>query len=75
MKLPVVVKPNSKKGPLIEKNDGCWIIYVQQPAIDGQANAAIVRLIAKELKIPKTRIKLIRGAKSKTKLFEIPFAE
>ena len=71
MKLPVLVKPNSKKGPLIEKGEDYWTIFVRESAIDDQANQAVIKLLAKELKVAKTKINLKRGHKSKLKVFEI----
>ena len=55
MKLSIQAKPNSKR----------------ESALEGQANDAIIRAVAEELKIPKTRIIILRGQKSKHKLLEI----
>lgn len=72
MKLSVIVKPNSTKGPLvIPQPDGSLIIYTREIASDNQANEAVVRLISKHFKISKNRVKIIRGHTSKHKLVEI----
>lgn len=71
MILEVKIKPNSKKGPLIIKDANSWTIYIREPAIENKANLAAIKLISNELNIPKTKISLIKGAKSKHKIFEI----
>ena len=46
-------------------------IYVTAVPENGKANKAIINLIAKELKIAKSQLKLIRGETSKEKWFEL----
>lgn len=68
----VRVKPASKKGPLVQTSlDGSLLVYVREPAIDGKANAAVVKLLSSYYKIPKSCVQLISGKTSKTKHFEI----
>jgi uncharacterized protein YggU (UPF0235/DUF167 family) len=68
----VRVKPGSKKGPLVEtRADGELTIYVREQAVDGKANAAVVRLLAEYLGVPRSRIELASGAASQTKRFRI----
>jgi uncharacterized protein YggU (UPF0235/DUF167 family) len=38
---------------------------------NNKANAEVIALLAKHYKVPKSTIMLIRGAKSKTKTFEL----
>ncbi|MBX5487089.1 MAG: DUF167 domain-containing protein, partial [Mycolicibacterium hassiacum] len=43
----VRVKPGSRKGPLVEvDDDGALTVYVPERAVNGKANAAVVRLLA-----------------------------
>ena len=61
----VTVKTNSKKGPLIETNsDGSLTVYLRAKPHDGEANAALISLLAKHFKTPKTAIKIISGTRS-----------
>ena len=71
MKITIIAHPNSKK-PRVEKDlFGGLHIYVASPPLDGKANAAIQEALAKHLDIPKSRVQLVTGAKSKQKTFEI----
>ena len=68
----VRVKPGSRKGPLVETGaDGALTIYVREPAADGKANAAVLRLLAEHLGVPRSRIELVSGATSRLKRFRI----
>ena len=68
----VRVKPGSQKGPLIETgDDGVLTIYVRERAIEGQANEAVIRLLAEHLGVPRKQITLTSGAKSRLKRFRI----
>jgi len=72
MKLTILIKPNNTKGPLVElQPDGSLIIYIREIATDGQANTALIKLLAKHLDVPKSRIKIIRGQTSRHKIIEV----
>jgi uncharacterized protein YggU (UPF0235/DUF167 family) len=70
--ISVRVKPGSRKGPLIEiGDDGTLTIYVQERAVDGKANDAVIKLLAAHLGVPKSRLELISGATSRVKRFRV----
>jgi len=64
----VLVKPGSRKGPLVESGaDGAIVIYVREPAVDGRATKAAAELLAVHLGVPKSRVVLASGATSRHK--------
>lgn len=70
--LTVLVKPGSRKGPLVEPGpDGTLTIYVPEPPIDGRATRAASDALAKHLGIPKSRVTLTAGATSRHKRFRV----
>lgn len=72
MKISVRIKPNSRHREEVVKNDDDTLtVYVKAPAIEGRANAAAIKLLAKHFKVASSKIKLVRGATSKYKIFEI----
>lgn len=72
MKLNIYVKPNSTKGPLVEEQaDGLLIVYIREIASDGQANQALIKLLAKRYGVPKTKITIVYGQASRHKMVEI----
>jgi uncharacterized protein len=72
MKVTVHVKPSSKKGAFVQPSlTGELLVHVKEPAQDGKANAAIIKLLAKYYETTQANIKIVRGHTSKTKLIEI----
>lgn len=72
MKISVHIKPNSRHREEVVKNDYDTLkVYVKSPAIEGRANAAAIKLLAKHFKVASSKVKLVRGATSKYKIFEI----
>lgn len=67
----VTVKPNSKKGPLVIEDGNNLTVYLREKPIDGEANAALIRLLSKHFRIAKTRINIKSGARGREKLLEI----
>lgn len=72
MKVSLTVKPNSTKGPLVQvQDDGSLIVYIRAIAADGQANEALIELLAKHYGVAKTRITIVRGHTSRHKVVSI----
>lgn len=45
---------------------------VTAPPVDGKANSALIKLLAKEYAVPKSRIRILRGETAREKLVELP---
>ncbi len=61
------VKPNAHKDS-IEGVDGDYLkIKLASPPVEGRANEALIKLIAKRLGIAKSRISLLHGEKARIK--------
>lgn len=72
MKISIYLKPNSRhREEVVVGSDGVYIIYTKAPAIEGRANAAAIKLLAKYFGVSPSRVKLVRGATSKHKTFDI----
>jgi uncharacterized protein len=46
-------------------------VRVRARAVEGEANTALVRLLAKALGVPKSAVRFQRGGQSRTKMLEI----
>lgn len=72
MKISVHLKPNSRhREEVVTNDDGSLTIYTKAPAIEGRANAAAVRLLAKYFGVAPSKVRLVRGTASRYKVFEI----
>ncbi|OBH20939.1 DUF167 domain-containing protein [Mycolicibacter terrae] len=70
--LVVKVKPGSSKGPLVQTDaDGQLTVYVREPAVDGRANAAVIRVLAEHFGVPRRSVELASGAGARVKRFKI----
>lgn len=52
-------------------SSGGWKLYLTAPPVDGKANEACIHFLAKELHIPRSKVRLISGIKSRKKVFAI----
>lgn len=72
MKISAHLKPNSRHREEVVANDGGSLtVYTKAPAVEGRANMAAVKLLAKHFGVAPSKVKLVRGAVSKYKVFEI----
>lgn len=76
MKISVHLKPKSRhREEVVVGDDGVLTIYAKAPAIEGRANAVAAKLLAKHFGVASSKVKLVRGAASKYKVFEIDKTE
>lgn len=76
MKISTRLKPNSRhREEVVVGDDGVLTIYTKAPAIEGRANLAAAKLLAKYFGVASSKVKLVRGATSKYKVFEVDRAE
>ena len=70
MIIQVRVSPRASRA-LVQETDAGYKVYCTKPAADGQANDQVIELIAEFFKVKKYRIRIVRGAASRTKSVEI----
>ena len=61
MKYSITVKPGSSQEKIIETSPGELVVYLRAKAHDGEANDALIKLLSKYYKVPKTSIKKRTG--------------
>ena len=71
MKLQIKVIPNASISAIVDTDSTPWKIKVQSPPSDGKANKEVIRLIANYFKVPKSKVVIVSGEKTKIKLLEI----
>ena len=70
MKITVRVIPRAKINRVEVQPDGVVRVHTTTAPTDGKANADVIKMLAEYYNIPKTSIKLVRGATSRDKIFE-----
>jgi len=71
MKIFVTAKPGAKKSDIKQIDAAHFAVSVKEQPLEGKANHAIAKVLAKHLGIPFSRIRLVSGGSSKQKTFEI----
>jgi len=69
--LRIRVVPNAKINSVVGQHGGAVKIKLRAPAVEGKANAALIRFLAEQLKLPRHAIVLKRGHRSRDKLIQI----
>ncbi len=69
--LRVHVVPNAKSDSVVGEYGGAIKIKLRAAAVEGKANAALIRFLTEQLKLPRHSIVLERGHKSRDKLIRI----
>jgi uncharacterized protein len=70
MKINVCIKPNSKH-PKVEKTADGYTVFVSERPVDNKANKALIESLSCHFELPKSRISIVSGLKSKNKIVEI----
>lgn len=70
MKISIRVKPKSREERLEKTTEG-YVAYVKEQPLEDRANRALVRLLSEYFGVPKSRISIVSGMKSKQKIVEI----
>jgi uncharacterized protein (TIGR00251 family) len=65
--LEITVCPKSSRNEIYLHEDGSVRVYLNAPPVDNRANIECVKLFSKTLKLPKTRITIMKGEKSRKK--------
>jgi uncharacterized protein len=74
--IEVKVEPrSSKKGIAGIMGNNVLKVKLTSPPVQGAANEQLIEVIAKELKVKRAQVKVIRGQSSKRKVVEISQAE
>ena len=71
MKLRIRVIPNARKTVFAGRRDDEFVLRLCAPAIEGKANKAALEFIAEHFGIPRSRVTLVAGEKSRHKIFEL----
>jgi uncharacterized protein (TIGR00251 family) len=69
--LSVRVQPRASKNEILDVRDGHLRVRTTAPPDDGKANRAVIRLIAKYLRVAPSRITLLRGNTRRNKQLRV----
>ncbi len=67
-KIAVRLLPRARVNEIAGERDGALVVRVTAPPVDGRANAALCRLIAKRAGVGARSVSVLQGAGSRNKL-------
>lgn len=70
-RIRVRVTPRSGRNEISGFSEGIYHLRVTAPPAEGEANRAVIELLAKALRAPKSSISVASGASSRIKTLEI----
>ena len=74
-KLRVRLQPRARRDEVVGERDGAVLVRVTAPPVDGKANDALCRLVAKKAGVAPSRVTLIKGHTSRDKTLDVQGVE
>ena len=71
MRLNIKVIPKSSLNKVIRLSDTDLKVKLTSPPVDGEANKKLIEILSKEYNVAKSKIKILKGEMSKSKVVEI----
>lgn len=71
MKLFIKAKPSAKEERVEQTDETHFTVSVKEPPVKGQANAAIIRALARYFNISTSRVRIVAGHTSREKIAEV----
>jgi uncharacterized protein (TIGR00251 family) len=69
--IPVRVQPRASREEIVGMRNGVLVVRVTAPPVEGKANEALRRLLAKRLGVAAGRVEVVRGGTSRDKLVRV----
>ena len=69
--LRVRLQPRARRNEVVGERDGAVLIRVTAPPVDGKANEALCRLVAKKAGVAPSRVTLLRGHTARDKTLDV----
>jgi len=70
-RIEVRLQPRARRDELVGMRDGVLIARVCAPPVDGEANRALCRLIARRVGVAPTLVTIVSGARGRSKLVSV----
>lgn len=74
-RIPVRLQPRASRDEIVGLRDGVLVVRVTAPPVDGRANGALCKLIARRAGVAPSRVSVVRGERSRDKLVQVEGVE
>ena len=69
------LQPRARRAEVVGERGGAIVIRVTAPPVEGKANAALCALVAARAGVPRSRVRVVRGAASRDKVVRVEGVE
>jgi len=69
--ISVHVIPNSQEARVTKVGEASFDVKVDEKAVGGRANKRLLEILSRHFEVPRSRISIVRGARSRDKMVEI----
>jgi len=69
--IEILVQPRASRDKIGPMHDGRIKIAVTAPPVDGEANAAVIALLAKRLGVARSSVEIVAGASGRRKTIKL----
>jgi uncharacterized protein len=69
--LAIRVQPRAKRTEVVGEREGVIVIRTNAPPVDGKANQAVCKLIAKRVGVPAGAVSIVRGQSGRDKVVRV----
>jgi uncharacterized protein len=71
MLIQVYVTPNAREARVVRVSEGQFEVRVDERAVRGRANKRLLEILAEHFKVPKSRIAILKGTKTRNKTVQV----
>ena len=71
MRFQIRVKTEARQSGVQMSSDGVVTVRVKEPPVDGKANKAVIKILAKHFKVSPFAVRIVSGEAAKIKTIEI----
>jgi len=71
MIIHIKAKPDGYEDKVEKKDDTHFVVETREPPVNNRANMAITRLLAQYFGVERGKVKMIKGGRESSKIFEI----
>ena len=69
--IAIRLQPRARANEIVGERDGVLVVRVSAPPLDGRANDALCRLIAKRARVGVRSVSVVRGASAREKVVRV----
>jgi uncharacterized protein len=71
MRITVYVTPNAREASMVKVSEDYFEVRVNERAMGGRANKRLLEILAEHFNIPKSRITILKGPKTRNKTIQV----